>query len=151
MPKLHHLTKHGMSKTRTYKSWGMMKSRCLNPKFDRYYDYGGRGIKICNRWLKFENFLEDMGQAPAGKSLDRKNNDGDYTPSNCRWATPRQQSNNTRSNKNIEYQGTIKSVAEWSRTLGINVETLYTRLSEPGWDINRALSEIPITHPGGGG
>jgi hypothetical protein len=87
-------TKHGHASsvvTRTYRSWDSMKARCRNTK-DKYY--GGRGITFCKRWNSFNNFLEDMGIRPQGTSLDRINNTGNYEPSNCRWATPKQQNNN---------------------------------------------------------
>lgn len=89
--------KHGMTNKRVYRSWGGMIQRCLNKNNPAYKNYGGRGIKICDRWLTFENFFEDMGERPAGKSLDRfPNNDKGYCKSNCRWATPTEQQNNTR-------------------------------------------------------
>lgn len=79
---------HGMSYTRTYRSWIKMKERCLNPNHDHYHRYGGRGIKICDRWLlSFENFLEDMGDRPEDRSLDRIDNNNGYEKNNCRWAT----------------------------------------------------------------
>lgn len=88
---------HGRGyKDGTYRSWHSMKMRCLNPKGQFYYCYGGRGIKVCERWMNFENFLADMGEKPADLSLDRINNDGNYEPGNCRWATAIQQANNTR-------------------------------------------------------
>lgn len=83
----------------TYQSWQHMIDRCTNRNAGNYHRYGGRGITICERWLVYENFLADMGARPAGKSLDRKDNDLGYEPGNCRWATPHEQSQNRRSNK----------------------------------------------------
>lgn len=94
--------KHGHSinftESPTYRSWHAMISRCTNPKKDNYKDYGGRGIVVCKKWLKFENFLKDMGERPIGKTLDRIDNDGNYCKSNCKWSTPKEQANNRRTN-----------------------------------------------------
>ena len=88
---------HGMRHTPEYRSWAAMKDRCYNKNGSRYQDWGGRGIIICDQWIhSFENFYKDMGPRPKGTSLDRINNDGDYEPKNCRWATPFEQSNNRR-------------------------------------------------------
>lgn len=81
----------------TYISWRAMVQRCTYPKNNRYANYGGRGIQVCAEWVFFENFLRDMGERPIGTSLDRRDNDGNYEPSNCRWSTPKEQSNNRRS------------------------------------------------------
>ena len=94
------VTKHGLSKTQTYRSWINMKSRCTNPNKTRYSDYGGRGISVCKRWMKFENFYEDIGKRPSNTSLERTDNNGNYEPGNCRWATPTEQQRNKRIQKN---------------------------------------------------
>jgi hypothetical protein len=83
-------------KSRTYTTWNMMTQRCLNPNNDRYYDYGGRGITVCERWLDFANFLADMGERPEGTSIDRIDVNGNYEPTNCRWATSAEQGTNKR-------------------------------------------------------
>lgn len=89
-------TKHGKRDTSTYLSWVQMNQRCNNPKSTSYADYGVRGIAICERWQSFELFLEDMGDRPFGKSLDRKDTNGNYEPSNCKWSTAKEQANNRR-------------------------------------------------------
>ena len=130
--------RHGMSRTSTYRTWSHMKGRCSNPNEARYKDYGGRGIKVCERWMKFENFLEDMGEKPDNKTLDRIDNDGDYCPENCRWATIDQQSRNTRRSKIMTYNGKTQPMIDWAEELGISYAVLKTR-TRRGWTTERAL------------
>lgn len=93
------VTKHGYESSRTYTSWRSMKRRCTSKKNDNYENYGGRGIVFCDRWSKFENFLEDMGERPEGLEIDRINNDGNYEPGNCRWVNKSQNASNRRKRK----------------------------------------------------
>lgn len=88
--------RHGMIHTPAYNSWAGMKQRCLDPNYERYEEWGGRGIEVCERWMDFRNFFEDMGERPKGTTLDRKDNDGNYEPGNCRWATLSEQRLNQR-------------------------------------------------------
>jgi hypothetical protein len=105
---------------KTRKSWESMKTRCLNPKDLRYKNYGGRGVKICDLWKNsFKNFLDDMGERPEGKTLDRINTDGNYEPSNCRWSSNREQCNNKRNNIFISHQNKTMSLMDWCRSLNL--------------------------------
>lgn len=112
--------KHGCSHngSRAYRCWVNMRERCRNKTCHAFKDYGGRGIRVCDQWNEsFESFLSDMGEPPIGLELDRINNDGDYEPSNCRWATVRQQSNNRRGNVLLTAFGETKTISEWSNDL----------------------------------
>lgn len=111
-----------------YGSWHHMMRRCTNPKEPYFQNYGGRGIKVCERWHSFDNFVADMGPRPAGMSLDRVNNDGDYTPENCRWADQIQQHNNKSSNVLITHDGRTQTMASWARELGVRRGLLHSRL-----------------------
>lgn len=136
--------KHGLSNSDEYFIWAGMKSRCLNKNESNYHNYGGRGIKVCDRWVEsFENFYEDMGPRPGPEySIERKNNDGDYEKDNCRWATNKEQNNNKRTNRYIEYNGKIKTLSQWAEAFNIRLTTLAGRL-EDGWTIKEAF-ETPI-------
>jgi hypothetical protein len=117
-----------------------MRQRCLNPKNPSFASYGGRSITICDRWKSFENFVADMGEPPPDHEIDRyPDNDGNYEPGNCRWATRREQQNNRRVNRQITLSGATKSIAEWSRETGIHVNTISLRLDR-GLSPDRALS-----------
>lgn len=131
--------KHGRSKTRIYNVWASMLHRCRDPKNKRWSSYGGRGISVCDKWLRFENFLADMGERPNGLTLDRIDVNGNYEPSNCRWATQLAQCNNTRFNVRIEHAGEIKTIAEWARSIGIQRGTLWSRLKVLNMPIEKAM------------
>lgn len=107
----------------------------------KFEHYGGRGISACRRWVgSFEAFLRDMGNCPDGMSIDRKNNDGNYTPRNCRWATAKEQSRNQRSNRMLTYGGLTLCASEWAERIGIDDKTLRRRL-DIGWSDEKALTE----------
>jgi len=123
-------TTHDKKYTFSYVSWENMKSRCNNPNRNGYKDYGGRGITVCKRWDKFENFYEDMGDRPKGMTLERTDNEGDYSPNNCTWATHTEQSRNSRHNVMIKYQGKTQCMSVWAEELGINYKALWFRLQK---------------------
>lgn len=132
-------SKHGLSGAREYSIWENMKARCQNEKHTHYPYYGGRGIVVCERWQQFEAFIADMGSAPSTKhTLDRIDNNRGYEPSNCRWATRRDQSNNTRFNRHIEVDGTTKTISQWSAVSGVKHATIWSRLSR-GWSSRDAV------------
>lgn len=131
--------KHGMSKTSIHSSWRGMAQRCYNPKNNNYHRYGGRGIKVCKRWLNsFTNFYKDMGEKPENKTLDRINNNGNYTPKNCKWSTAIEQQNNTRFNRLITIKGKTKTISEWSRIEKINSSTVSKRIKH-GWSPEKSV------------
>ena len=138
---------HGESGSRLYAIWNNMKKRCQNPKDREYPRYGGRGIKVCDEWLNDFQAFHDWAMAngydemaPRGQcTIDRINNDGNYCPENCRWATAKEQANNTRRTRFIEFDGERHSVTEWARRLGINQSTLSMRINKYGWSAEKAL------------
>ena len=110
-----------------------MRKRCNNPRTPRYPDYGGRGIKVCKRWDKFDNFLADMGSRPPGMSLDRKNNNGNYTPRNCQWASSAEQSRNSRRSIKYTHKGVTLCQMDWAVRWGVHQSTLSKRIKKHGW------------------
>jgi hypothetical protein len=133
-------TTHGMSKHPLYITWISMKKRCYNKNYKYFKYYGGRGIRVCTYWKSsFPNFLADMGERPDGLTLDRIDNDSDYTPENCRWATRRMQSNNTRHNRFITHNGLTLTLAQWNRRL--NGSTIVQDRIKNGWSEKRAVTE----------
>lgn len=126
-------------RSRTYRSWLGMLERCTNPKHKHYTRYGGRGIVVCKRWLKFDNFLADMGVRPPGKSIDRIDNNGPYRKSNCKWATRKEQARNSPVTKYLMHNGVTRSMEDWSRYLGLARYGVHDRLKQ-GWSRARALS-----------
>lgn len=122
------ITRHKKSGSKIYDIWIQMRMRCSNPRNKRWGDYGGRGITVCDRWASFDNFLSDMGDRPRGRSLDRIDNNGPYSPENCRWANRREQANNTRSNRLVSVGGKTQSVSAWLRELGGNKHSFYRAL-----------------------
>ena len=133
-----HLKGHKVSPT--YRTWVNMISRCTNKNIPNYQDYGGRGIVVCERWRKFTNFLEDMGERPKGMSIDRIDVNGSYCKENCRWATNVQQSNNRRSNHTITYGDKTLTISQWARELNMKQQTLWRRLNV-GWSIEDAFTK----------
>lgn len=140
---------HGKMDTPEYSVWQAMIQRCTNRSNPGYASYGGRGISVCDRWRHdFLAFLSDMGERPesgfgrSNLSIDRINNDGNYEPENCRWATSFEQDRNKRSNRMIEFRGETKCLMDWSRETGINYVTIINRLNS-GWTTEDALTTLP--------
>ena len=121
--------KHGMVGTSTHRIWTGMKQRCTNPNDTTYRNYGGRGITVCERWDKFDNFYADMGKRPKGMSIERKDNNGNYCPENCCWETRWNQARNRRSNRIIKYEGREQCMADWADEFGVDRGTLRQRLN----------------------
>lgn len=127
---------------KTYFAWRSMRSRCMNPNDPSYANYGERGIKVCQRWAEdYDAFFADMGEAPDGLSIERINVDGDYEPSNCRWADWTDQANNKRTNKIISYGGRQMTAAQWARELGIGPDTLHRRINVYQMPLEKALTK----------
>lgn len=136
--------KMGLSKTKEGRAYIHMLSRCYNEKDREYHNYGGRGIKVCDRWKNsFELFYKDMGKAPPRTTIDRMDNNGGYSPENCRWATNYTQSRNRRNNYNVTYNGKTLCLSDWAVKLDIPYPTLRKRLKYLGWTVDEAFSTPP--------
>lgn len=137
-----HGERQGSKWTAEYMIWRNMKSRCEERENTSWANYGGRGITLCPEWSEsFQSFLDDMGRRPNSKdTLERIDNEKGYSPNNCCWASRLTQANNKRTNVFIEYQGLRKTIAEWSRYIGIDYFTLQNRITKRKWDIERALT-----------
>jgi hypothetical protein len=144
--------KHGKAGSKIFNTWVHIRARCLNPNTKFYEHYGGRGIKVCERWMDFNNFYADMGDPAEGKeriSLDRIDNDGDYEPGNCRWATPKMQTDNQRRSRFHEYQGESRTLRDWAKIKGVSYGQLRQRIYQRGWSFEEAITIPPrgIRHP----
>jgi hypothetical protein len=132
---------HGLSRTKEYQAWHKMKRRCLDQTRKDYSRCGGRGILLCQEWHSFAGFIKDMGLRPSPlHSIDRIDNDGNYEPGNCRWATAKEQQNNKTTNRYVEYRGARTSVADAVRASGSKVSRfcVYQRLNA-GWPVAKAI------------
>lgn len=134
--------KHGCIESGLYHTWWLMRRRCEHPAHKSYADYGGRGIKVCERWHDVRMFVEDMGPRPAGASLDRINNDGNYEPSNCRWATKSEQQLNKRNTAYLEVDGVTLPRSVWAKRTGISHSLITYRL-KMGWSPRDAVTTPP--------
>jgi hypothetical protein len=135
---------HGLSQTGAWRSYHAMLTRCYNEKIPQFKDYGGRGIRVCDRWLSgFEAFFEDMGERPDGMSLDRwPDVNGNYEPGNCRWATDEEQHANMRNSSYLEFQGQKKTVSQWAKITGFDRAAIEMRM-KLGWSVHDALTVPP--------
>ena len=136
-------TSHGHSgraaRSKIYSVWAAMVARCTNPNIPQWNDYGGRGITVCERWLKFENFLEDMGEPGRGMSIDRIENDKGYCKENCRWATRHEQNMNRRNTMYVEYEGDTVALFDLAKSKGVDYNLLRGRYGS-GWPLDLAIS-----------
>lgn len=134
-----------MTGTPEHRTWLSMKRRCDNPNAANYHLYGGRGITYCKRWKDFSKFYKDLGERPSNThSLEREDNDGDYEPNNCRWATRLEQASNKRNNRYIEHNGEVHTLSEWARIANISTRTLFARLNVQNWDFEKAITTTPV-------
>jgi hypothetical protein len=139
-------TTHGLSRTLEFGIWKGMIQRCQNPNQSNYSRYGGRGIKVCDRWRGdsgFQNFIDDLGPRPSDNhSIDRIDVNGDYCPENCRWASVKEQARNKRNNRFLSYDGRNQCLSAWAKEFEMGETTLTTRLLS-GWSVEKALT-VPV-------
>lgn len=136
-------TKHNGKHTRLYKIWGSMKSRCFNINIEAFCNYGGRGITVCDQWKNDFKAFYDWAMSNGYKedlTIDRIDVNGNYEPSNCRWATYKEQNNNRRTNFYIEYHGQKKTISDWARAYNIHPDTLRKRIKKYKWNVEEALN-----------
>lgn len=138
------VTKHGHNQngewSKTYNRWHSMIQRCTNTNNKRYKDYGGRGITVCHRWMKFENFLADMGETPPGLQIDRIKNDLGYSKENCRWVTSKEQQRNKRNNHLVTYERKTQCLSACAEEYNISFDTLWSRICKYHWSTERAIT-----------
>lgn len=135
--------KHGGQGTRLYRIWKSMRQRCRDPHCNRYYIYGGKGVKVCQEWDDFACFRQwalENGYSD-NLTIDRINVDGDYEPSNCRWVSNIVQQNNRSTNRRLSFMGEEHTLSEWSRLTGIRAHTIRARIEQQHWSVARALTE----------
>ncbi len=130
--------RHGWARTKLYGVWCSMRSRCENPNDPAYDRYGGRGIVVCHEWKDFKNFLADMGEPPAGMTLERRDNEKGYSPNNCIWADRKAQNRNKRGLRMVRVGGEEKCLGEWAEETGIAIGTIWQRLNK-GWSPEEAV------------
>lgn len=136
-------TTHAMYGAPEYKSWSGMLTRCENKNNHKFKDYGARGITVCDSWHEFQSFFNDMGKKPAGTSLGRIDNDGNYEPKNCEWQSATEQARNKRNTALFSYQGILATIPEHCDRLGLLASTVRSRIYTYKWPVEKALSVIP--------
>lgn len=134
--------KHGLSGHPLYHMWHSMMQRCYNPKTANYHYYGARGIQVCERWHSFKNFVEDMHPRPVGLELDRIDNDGNYSPGNCRWVSKRRNKNNRQFNRAFQYRGREYTIKELAVLAGKSYGCMYGRLANQGLTAEEAILKV---------
>lgn len=138
-------TKHGLHSSPHYGRWRNMIDRCDNEDCVAYPNYGGRGVRVCDRWYDIETYINDLPEGYfEGAHLDRIDNDGDYEPSNVRWVTPQKNHNNRRSTNLIEHDGRKKSLSDWAREKGLSPQLVWDRINNCGWSIEQSLNTPPL-------